>query len=606
MATKLKYHKSTIKLPLAQNVIPVINGISKLINQAKYMLEEQKFTSILLLAYHNTSAKAILLSKQLKQKYPKLHEITIIKTIEKFYHYEPIEEGLIDVNISQKIPSIIIKLTFNPTQQDIASPGYQRCLYDEKTQNKNPQLRELYEISYENDNNQEEHQDDELIWQQIDDDQDQYQIEDDQFAKIEDERNYKSEGDFTYYLDKQIRQHIDIYRQDHQNQIHQFIQIQSDDQNNVQLFENQQQIQFQQNDSKQLEKQEYMNYSHKFNHYTEPDDDGFEEIRLPGYKQNQIQQQQTFDDFQQQPQTNDPNNLKNIQFQQNFSPSCINEANQSKFLNNQLDDAEKVSYNSSQFKKKNYEISNEFERETTNQNNFENIDDRLNRDNIDYKNNREDRNYKNNRDKRYYQNNRDTRDNRDKRDNRDDRDYKNYRNNRGKRDNRNNRDKGDIRNNRDNRDNKNNRDNRNNRDNIDNRNNRDNRDNRDKIDNIVNRDNWDDENYNDNIYNRDHRDNNKNQDQRNYKNSRNQWDKFDNRQYKNTRDNFMDDRDSSSEDDLSDEEISEQDSNDDEELQYNSNRRKHQHNPFLHPRTIIQNEISEYKDKRKDIIFFQN
>lgn len=29
-----------------------------------------------------------------------------------------------------------------------------------------------------------------------------------------------------------------------------------------------------------------MNYSHKFNHYTEPDDEGFEEIRIPGYKQN--------------------------------------------------------------------------------------------------------------------------------------------------------------------------------------------------------------------------------------------------------------------------------------------------------------------------------
>lgn len=45
MATKLKYHESTFKLPLAENVIPVINGISKLINQAKYMLEEQSMKS---------------------------------------------------------------------------------------------------------------------------------------------------------------------------------------------------------------------------------------------------------------------------------------------------------------------------------------------------------------------------------------------------------------------------------------------------------------------------------------------------------------------------------------------------------------------------------
>ncbi|CAD8175608.1 unnamed protein product [Paramecium octaurelia] len=647
MATKSKYLKRSLKIPFAQNVLHELNEISNLIDQVMYLLEIQKFTSIYLFSYHKTSENALLISKIIKQKYPTLYEIISIKTIEKFYHYEPLEEGLVDLFIRKKVSSIIIKLTFYPTQEEIANPGCQTFLFDQRAQYQNLSLSELYQALYAI----------QQYPQYKENYSDQgYNQDDVQVDRIEYDGKNSIVEVFRIQIKEFVLKHKDIYGQEMNFQIPTQIPQQRDCQNHLLTFQIQQQNQGFFNNNREFVDKDHHKYSQNFNNYHRPDEDGFEEINLQGLNQNPGFNPQTkLPNDSQKPQKIEPINYQDNQLQQNRQTFEAKQSSGNLQNPNQYSQEDSVN-------------SDSLESQTMNQKNHKNKNKKNNRDNQDGRDKVDNREDSDNNDDRLkqncddllsdeqskYQDNKDdwghlrgdnNRDNQDKIQNQVDKSKQDWGclssdDNNQNQDNRYNQDNGndwdrlrsnDSSNIQDNVDNWNNRDKRRDqRDIRDNRNdNSDMRDNRrDNRDDMYNRrGNRDPRNYRDNKDNRGNRRGNRNNREykdQDYQYNNKKWNKGDNKEKWGNKDqksinssysdniensqsssytnNSMDSRDNSDVE-MSNENQRETDTYDYQKEYKNykkkKNSRKIKFNPFIETMNQNQNEISEYKDKRE-------
>jgi len=122
-----KYHLAKVEKPdepLSENEMRITNigNTSRYIGYAARTLNENK-SHLRIKAIGQTISKAVTVAEILKHRIPGLYQITELKSLQRVKHYEPVEEGLDEVVVTDFVSCLVITLSFKPL--DTNHSGYQ-------------------------------------------------------------------------------------------------------------------------------------------------------------------------------------------------------------------------------------------------------------------------------------------------------------------------------------------------------------------------------------------------------------------------------------------------------------------------------------------------
>ncbi|KAF3322918.1 protein FAM98B-like isoform X2 [Carex littledalei] len=104
--------------------------IRNYINYATNLLQERGIKEIVLKAMGQAISKSVAVSEILKKRIPGLYQDTAISSVSITDVWEPIEEGLVPLEMTRHVSMISISLSTNELNKN--SPGYQAPEFDEQ------------------------------------------------------------------------------------------------------------------------------------------------------------------------------------------------------------------------------------------------------------------------------------------------------------------------------------------------------------------------------------------------------------------------------------------------------------------------------------------
>ncbi|GLU07880.1 hypothetical protein SLE2022_248190 [Rubroshorea leprosula] len=134
-----RYQKVERRKPEAainENEIRITSAgpIRNYISYATSLLQDKHVKEIVLKAMGQAISKTVAIAEIIKKRMPRLHQDTAISSVSITDVWEPIEEGLENVEMTRQVSMISITFSFRELNQN--SPGYQAPNYVEKPQNR--------------------------------------------------------------------------------------------------------------------------------------------------------------------------------------------------------------------------------------------------------------------------------------------------------------------------------------------------------------------------------------------------------------------------------------------------------------------------------------
>ncbi|XP_022963613.1 protein FAM98A isoform X4 [Cucurbita moschata] len=120
-----KVEKPKPELPISENEIRITTqgAIRNYITYASTLLQEKRVRDIVLKAMGQAISKAVAIAEILKKRISRLHQETAISSVSITDVWEPIEEGLVPVEMTRHVSMISITLSNRELNKN--SPGYQ-------------------------------------------------------------------------------------------------------------------------------------------------------------------------------------------------------------------------------------------------------------------------------------------------------------------------------------------------------------------------------------------------------------------------------------------------------------------------------------------------
>ncbi|KAJ9548008.1 hypothetical protein OSB04_020551 [Centaurea solstitialis] len=133
--TKVEQKKPDI--PINENEIRITSQglVRNYISYASTLLQERRVREIVLKAMGQAISKTVAITEIIKRNIPRLHQDTQISSISITDVWEPIEEGLLPVEMTRQVSMISITLSTKELNKN--SPGYQAPLYVERPRPQN-------------------------------------------------------------------------------------------------------------------------------------------------------------------------------------------------------------------------------------------------------------------------------------------------------------------------------------------------------------------------------------------------------------------------------------------------------------------------------------
>ncbi|XP_077249487.1 uncharacterized protein LOC143889171 isoform X2 [Tasmannia lanceolata] len=125
--------------------------IRNYISYATTLLQEKQVREIILKAMGQAINKTVAIAEIIKKRIPGLHQDTTTSSISITDVWEPIEEGLVPLEMTRHVSMISISLSTR--EQNKNSPGYQAPLYVEQ-----PKPRHQYQQQWQPQHHQQQHQ----------------------------------------------------------------------------------------------------------------------------------------------------------------------------------------------------------------------------------------------------------------------------------------------------------------------------------------------------------------------------------------------------------------------------------------------------------------
>ncbi|XP_076927297.1 uncharacterized protein LOC143590817 isoform X1 [Bidens hawaiensis] len=129
--TKVDQKKPNI--PINENEIRITSQglVRNYISYATTRIQERRGKEIVLKAMGQAISKTVAIAEFLKRNIPRLHQDTAISSISITDIWEPIEEGLLPVEMTRQVSMIFI--TLSTKELNTNSPGYQAPVYVERS-----------------------------------------------------------------------------------------------------------------------------------------------------------------------------------------------------------------------------------------------------------------------------------------------------------------------------------------------------------------------------------------------------------------------------------------------------------------------------------------
>ncbi|KAD3068515.1 hypothetical protein R6Q59_017472 [Mikania micrantha] len=129
--TKVEQKKPDV--PINENEIRITSQglVRNYISYATTLLQERRGKEIVLKAMGQAISKTVAIAEIIKRNIPRLHQETNISSISITDVWEPIEEGLLPVEMTRQVS--MISITLSPKELNKNSPGYQAPLYMESS-----------------------------------------------------------------------------------------------------------------------------------------------------------------------------------------------------------------------------------------------------------------------------------------------------------------------------------------------------------------------------------------------------------------------------------------------------------------------------------------
>ncbi|KAK9282455.1 hypothetical protein L1049_005373 [Liquidambar formosana] len=126
--------------PISENEIRITTQglIRNYISYASSLLQEKRVVEIVLKAMGQAISKTVAIAEILKKRIPRLHQDTAISSVSITDVWEPIEEGLVPVEMTRQVSMISITLSTKELNKN--SPGYQAPYHVEQ-----PKLQHHYQ-----------------------------------------------------------------------------------------------------------------------------------------------------------------------------------------------------------------------------------------------------------------------------------------------------------------------------------------------------------------------------------------------------------------------------------------------------------------------------
>ncbi|KAF5480956.1 hypothetical protein F2P56_001657 [Juglans regia] len=128
-----RVQKPKLESPINENEIRITTqgAIRNYISYATTLLQEKRVREIVLKAMGQAISKTVAIAEILKKRIPRLHQEIAISSESITDIWEPIEEGLVPVEMTRHVSMIAI--TLSPRELNKNSPGYQAPHYAEQT-----------------------------------------------------------------------------------------------------------------------------------------------------------------------------------------------------------------------------------------------------------------------------------------------------------------------------------------------------------------------------------------------------------------------------------------------------------------------------------------
>uniref|UniRef100_A0A5B6YTP9 DNA/RNA-binding protein Alba-like domain-containing protein n=1 Tax=Davidia involucrata TaxID=16924 RepID=A0A5B6YTP9_DAVIN len=128
-----KVEKPKPELPINENEIRITAQglVRNYINYATSLLQEKHGREIVLKAMGQAISKTVAIAEIIKRRIPRLHQDTAISSVSITDVWEPIEEGLLPVEMTRHVSMISITLSTKELNQN--SPGYQAPSFVEQS-----------------------------------------------------------------------------------------------------------------------------------------------------------------------------------------------------------------------------------------------------------------------------------------------------------------------------------------------------------------------------------------------------------------------------------------------------------------------------------------
>ncbi|XVE78059.1 hypothetical protein DITRI_Ditri13aG0113800 [Diplodiscus trichospermus] len=127
-----KVEKPKPESPINENEIRITSQgpIRNYINYAIALLQDKRVKEIVLKAMGQAISKTVAIAEIIKKRIPRLHQDSAISSVSITDTWEPIEEGLVPVEMTRQVSMISITLSTRELNKN--SPGYQAPQYVEQ------------------------------------------------------------------------------------------------------------------------------------------------------------------------------------------------------------------------------------------------------------------------------------------------------------------------------------------------------------------------------------------------------------------------------------------------------------------------------------------
>ncbi|KAI4374390.1 hypothetical protein MLD38_012392 [Melastoma candidum] len=133
-----RVEKAKAEVPISDNEIRITSQglVRNYISYSSSLLQERRVPEIVLKAMGQAISKTVAIAEIIKKRMPRLHQDTAISSVSITDVWEPIEEGLVPVEMTRHVSMVSITLSFRELNEN--SPGYQAPLHGDQAK---PQYR---------------------------------------------------------------------------------------------------------------------------------------------------------------------------------------------------------------------------------------------------------------------------------------------------------------------------------------------------------------------------------------------------------------------------------------------------------------------------------